>query len=108
MIFEHTTTIEKSMIQIMTLEKQDHHNSNQLIRWVTNKEHHAEKLQEIVSQYFMTQRIKPSAEKYNEKLATLHQMLLAAMMCKQTTDLSHVEKLRNLNTKFKALYLVGK
>ncbi|MEN8258059.1 MAG: superoxide dismutase [Ni] [Thermodesulfobacteriota bacterium] len=108
MIFEHITTIEKSMNQIMALEKKEHHNSNQLIRWVTNKEQHADKLQEIVSQYFLTQRIKPSASKYNDKLAVLHQMLIAAMKCKQTTDLGHVKKLRELNSKFKALYLAGK
>ncbi len=108
MIFEHITTIEKSMDQIMALEKKDHHYSNQLISWVTNKEQHADKIQEIVSQYFLTQRIKPSASMYSEKLAVLHQMLVAAMKCKQTTDLGHVKKLRELNGKFKGLYLGGK
>ncbi len=107
LIFEHITTIEKSMQQIMALEK-NNHQSNQLVRWVTNKEHHADKLQEIVSQYFLTQRIKPSANQYSDKLALLHQMLISAMKCKQTTDLDQVKKLSELTTKFKALYLGGK
>ena len=34
---------------------------NQLVRWVDNKEIHADELSEIVTYYFMTQRIKPPA-----------------------------------------------
>ena len=103
LIAEHAGTIEKSMKQIMSLSK-DPANSNQLVRWVSNKEAHATEIQHIVSQYFMTQRIKPNQEKYTEKLTVLHQMLLAAMKCKQTTDVSHVNNLRTLLKKFEALY----
>jgi nickel superoxide dismutase len=103
LIAEHAGTIEKSMKQIMSLSK-DPVNLNQLVRWVTNKETHATEIQHIVSQYFMTQRIKPGQEKYTEKLAVLHQMLLAAMKCKQTTDVSHVNDLRMLLKKFEVLY----
>lgn len=108
LVLEHITTIEKSMNQVMELEKKDQPQSNQLIRWVMNKEEHADKLQKIVSQYFMTQRIKPSDDKYPEKLAVLHQMLVAAMKCKQSTDLGHVTALRELTAKFKTLYLGSK
>jgi nickel superoxide dismutase len=52
----------------------------------------------------MTQRIKPDQEKYSEKLAVLHQILIAAMKCKQTTDLDHVATLRSLLKKFETLY----
>ena len=103
LIAEHAVTIEKSMKQIMSLSK-DPANSNQLVRWVSNKEAHATEIQHIVSQYFMTQRIKPAQEKYTEKLTVLHQMLLAAMKCKQTTDVSHVNDLRMLLKKFEVLY----
>ena len=103
MIQEHAVTIEKSMTQIMSLSK-DPANSNQLVRWVSNKEAHATEIQHIVSQYFMTQRIKPNQEKYTEKITVLHQMLLAAMKCKQTTDVSHVNDLRTLLKKFEVLY----
>lgn len=103
LIGEHAGTIEKSMKQIMKLSK-DSANFNQLVRWVSNKESHATKIQHIVSQYFMTQRIKPDQEKYTEKLTVLHQMLLAAMKCKQTTDVSHVNDLRMLLKKFEVLY----
>ncbi len=104
MLLEHTTTIEKSMREIKTLEKADPGNANQLIRWVMNKEHHADELQEIVTQYFMTQRIKPDTENYEKKITVLHQILISAMKSKQTTDEANVAELRKLIDEFHKLY----
>ena len=56
----------------------------------------------------MTQRIKPDAQNYDKKIATLHQMLVVAMKCKQTTDLNYVAQLRQLINAFKALYFSAK
>ena len=104
MIAEHITTIEKSMKQIVKLRGQKHENCNQRVRWVMNKEDHANELQWIVSQYFMTQRIKLDTENYSQKLSVLHKMLVYAMKCKQTTDLSHTSTLRSLLKEFQNLY----
>ncbi len=108
MILEHIVTIEKSMNQILYIQKKKDHNANQLVRWIMNKERHADKLQEIVSQYFMTQRIKPDAKDYEKKLGVLHKMLVYSMRCKQTTDLKHVKELRSLVEAFQKLYFEGK
>jgi nickel superoxide dismutase len=104
MIAEHLVTIDKSMVQIKELGKKKSINYNQLIRWTNNKEKHANEIQQIVCQYFLTQRIKPETKKYSEKLKVLHKMLIHAMKCKQTTDLSHVTKLRSLLKDFEILY----
>jgi nickel superoxide dismutase len=110
-IGEHITTIEKSMKQVIALTQDEAVNYNQLVRWVMNKETHAEYLQEIVFQYFMTQRVKPvdesdkdAHEAYVNQLTLLHSMVVHAMKAKQTTDLQHVEMLRNLLSDFKAAY----
>lgn len=102
MIEEHAATIEKSMNQIVELEKGG--DANQLVRWVTNKEHHANEVQHIVTQYFMTQRIKFDAQDYDQKLAALHQILVYAMKCKQTTDTTNVAMLRQAAEEFHQLY----
>ena len=104
LIAEHLTTIEKSMKHIMELGKKDTVNYNQLVRWVSNKEKHANEVQHIVTQYFMTQRIKPTAKEYAEKVVVLHKMLIHAMKCKQTTDLSQVNALKSLLKEFEVLY----
>ena len=103
-LLEHVSTIEKSMNHIMAISKEKDHDANQLVRWVMNKEDHANQLQHIVTQYFMTQRIKLDAKGYERKLGLLHQMLVYAMKCKQTTDLGNTAKLTAAINEFKALY----
>ena len=104
LIAEHVGTIEKSMRQIIELQKAEVVNYNQLVRWVMNKEKHATDIQTIVSQYFMTQRIKTDSNNYDRQIAILHRMLIAAMKCKQTTDLKYVAELRELLKTFDQLY----
>ncbi|UCG50505.1 MAG: superoxide dismutase [Candidatus Latescibacterota bacterium] len=111
MIKEHIQTIEKSMKQIVELSAANPVNYNQVVRWVSNKEEHATKIQHIVTQYFMTQRVKPESSKdrgahkaYLTKLTFLHEMLFQAMRAKQSTDLKHVEKLRELTAGFHEAY----
>ena len=108
---EDLTTIEKAMMQIAALADQtDAQSANQLARWVATKEDHANKIQRVVAQYFMTQRLKEVEEgdeavaAYTGKLVLLHKMLRGAMRCKQTVDLEQVEKMRALLHEFKHAY----
>lgn len=111
LIKEHITTIEKSMKMIVDLSKEASPNYNQIVRWVVNKEEHAEKIQEIVSQYFLHQRVKltdPNDEehynKYVQQLVTLHELAVYSMKTKQSTDLANIDKLRESLEKFEGLY----
>lgn len=113
MLEEHITTIEKCMKMVVLLSKEKDKNYNQIVRWVNNKEKHANYVQHIVYQYFMTQRVKPVDEKntkeykkYVKQITLLHQMLVYAMKAKQTTDLANVEKLRSLLASFRTAYSV--
>lgn len=113
MMLEDVTTIEKSMNQINEIGGQEKPNWNQLVRWVQNKEEHAAKLTDVVTFYFMAQRIKPPADdadaaakqEYVEQLTLLHRIMVHAMKAKQTTDLAEVKTLRELIAAFKASYL---
>ena len=111
MIAEHITTIEKSMNEIRKLSEQDKPNMNQIVRWVQNKDKHADDMSRIITYYFMAQRVKPAnkadADAYGEyvkKLTLLHKMLVYSMKAKQTTELANVEKLRSLLTEFHLAY----
>jgi nickel superoxide dismutase len=110
-IEEHIRTLEKSMNKIEELSQERDKNYNQLVRWITNKEEHANKIQDIVSQYFLHQRIKPvdpeneaAHKKYVTHLKLLHEILIYAMKAKQTTDLQYIEKLRMTVDKFEDAY----
>ncbi len=112
LIEEHITTVEKSMKQIAALSAADDVDYNQLVRWVSNKEQHAQEIQDIVTAYFMAQRIKPSVNhddekamnEYMHKLAILHAIQIHAMKAKQSTDLEQIEKLRAMTTAFRKAY----
>lgn len=107
LISEHVKTIEKSMNQIMELQKGKKTNNNQIVRWINNKEHHANEIQQIVSQYFLTQRIKFDDKEYVKKVSLLQKTLVYAMKCKQTVDLGNLKKLREVSREFENLYLKG-
>ncbi len=102
LMLEHIGTIEKSVKKSTELSgKTDAKSQNQLIRWVNNKEQHAQKIQDIISTYFLAQVVKPadpnnkSAYKaYLQKLADHHAVIVAAMKTKQTVDLEKVKALR--------------
>jgi nickel superoxide dismutase len=111
LIEEHITTIEKSMNMIIKLSDQETINYNQLVRWINNKEAHANEIQHIVTQYFMTQRVKPvevkeseAQGKYVQQLSLLHELLVYSMKAKQTTDLKHISTLKQLIHDFRAAY----
>ncbi len=111
LIKEHITTIEKSMKSIDKLSKEKEIDYNQLIRWVNNKEEHAKKIQDIISQYFLYQRIKVKKQEdkqdyqnYLKQLTTLHQILVCAMKTKQSTDILLIKKLRKKVSAFEELY----
>ena len=110
-ISEHITTIEKSMKEIERLSAEAKPNMNQIVRWVNNKELHADELSEIVTYYFMAQRVKlpvdsdaKAYDDYIKKLTRLHRMLVYAMKAKQTTDLVNVQELRSLLDEFHRIY----
>jgi nickel superoxide dismutase len=112
LMLEHVRTIEKSMHEIQHLSEAKEPNYNQLARWVVNKEAHADKLTEIVTFYFMAQRVKPADPadkqahaKYVREVTLLHRMVVAAMKAKQTTDREHCKTLRNLIEQFRKSYM---
>ena len=107
MIAEHIATIEKAMRQVTAIQGKEKVDYNQIVRWISTKEHHANALQKIVTRYFMTQRILPGADNYMKKMSLLHKMLVEAMKCKQSTDLSHTTTLSSLQKEFHNVYFGG-
>ena len=114
MIAENITTIEKSMKQIALLSQEQKPDMTRIVRWVENKEKHADDISHIVTYYFMAQRIKfadqadtASYKRYVNKLTLLHKMLVFNMKARQSADLSNVEKLKTLLAEFRTAYFKG-
>lgn len=60
---EDATTIAKAIDQIIALAGgHDAQSQQQVVRWTTNKELHATKIQDTIAQYFLNQRVKPARQ----------------------------------------------
>ena len=104
-IREDLDTIEKAMEQIVKLSsKNDPQSINQIIRWTNTKETHAQNIQVIVAEYFMTQRLKENSKDYLKKLKILHLLLVSSMKCKQSIEFDNVKNSRTNLESFVKLY----
>lgn len=94
-MLEDTATVEKSIRLINELAgKSDAQSSNQRVRWIMNKEHHAQRIIETISDYFLTQRVKPEQTDYEERLKKHHAVIIAAMKAKQNADMGFADQLK--------------
>ncbi|MEM7306739.1 MAG: superoxide dismutase [Ni] [Planctomycetota bacterium] len=114
MLMEDAATIEKGMAMITQLEQEGAGSANQMVRWVMNKDEHAQAIQETVASYWLAQRIKAPKEateeamaKYHKQLTLMHGITVAAMKCKQTVAKEHVEQMRKLAIEFSATYFTA-
>ena len=90
-MLEDAQTVTKASNQINSLaDKSDAQSVNQIVRWVDNKESHAQSIIHTISDYFLTQRVKTTQEDYSTRLADHHKVILCAMAVKQhsSADLS--------------------
>ena len=95
-MLEDAITIEKSIKLIVELSgKSDAQSQNQLVRWVMNKEKHAQNIISTISDYFLTQRVKPNQEDYAERLLKHHAVVIAAMEAKQNADIKYAKTLKD-------------
>ena len=94
-MLEDVSTIHKSIDEIYKLnDEKDVQSAQQLIRWVNNKEIHADKIINTISDYFLTQRVKPSSEDYLLRLSEHHAVIILSMKVKQKADAKIAEDLK--------------
>ena len=110
-IEEDITTIRKAMNMINDLAgKSDAQSLNQVSRWVSTKESHAQNAQETILNYFLAQRVRAKEkgdrdrQKYVDQTLTLHQLIVKMMKCKQTVDQRNCSDAYELLDKFTNLY----
>ena len=75
-MLEDADTVIKSTQSIEELSgSSDAQSLNQISRWVTNKEAHSQNIISTISDYFMTQRIKPTQADYSKRLVKHHTVI---------------------------------
>lgn len=115
MLMEDLATVEKAMGKLIAFQAEESPNLNQVVRWTLAKDEHAQKIQDQASAYWLAQRIKfpkdpadkAAVAKYQGQLASLHQITVYAMKCKQTTDVANVNSLRQSAMDLSRSYFSG-
>jgi nickel superoxide dismutase len=59
-----------------------------------NKEKHAQQIIATISDYFLTQRVKPDQKDYVQRLTAHHAVIVAAMNAKQHADGAYATTLK--------------
>ena len=111
---EDASTIAKAVKKLNeSADKTDAQSLNQRVRWTNTKEEHASRIIEVVSTYFLTQKLKPVKEKaknkaaykdYIDRLVACHKVMRKAMKVKQTVDAAAVDKLNAAIKRLGELY----
>lgn len=104
LLLENVTTIEKSIAKIKEESLAKVPNYNQIVRWVENKEDHADDITKIITEYFLAQRLKEGQDDYINKLKATHAIIVLSMKAKQSTDEANTEALRDQILLFQKLY----
>lgn len=99
---EDAATIAKAVRNIQQMAgSHDTTAFNQAARWVNTKEEHASHIIDVVSKYFLTQKVKvvtdggDAYQAYLKKLADHHAVMAAAMKTKQTVSPEAVHNLEH-------------
>jgi len=94
LMLEDAATVTKATKLIADLSsKTDPQSLNQRVRWVMNKELHAQNIIATISDYFLTQRVKASQKDYKERLVKHHAVIVAAMKAKQNAGEQYAKEL---------------
>jgi nickel superoxide dismutase len=109
LLAQHVETMVRSAQEIQRLLAEEPDNVNQLTRWVINKDEHADAFAEIITDYFLTQRIallegEAGRDAYLQQLELAHRLLVGAMRVKQSDDPAVGEALGETLADFQAAY----
>ena len=98
---EAATTVRKAMVESQSLYgtsgNSDLQSMNQVVRWITTKEEHCDKIIRVMGDYCLCQRVKPASFKskadYLQALELHHSVMISAMKAKQTMDVQACDAL---------------
>jgi len=77
---------------------------NDFVRWVVTKEKMSDAFAEILTSYFLQQKIKPGDLDTPKRLESVHKLLFGLVAIKQNTSLEYVEEFSKEWEKFKLMF----
>lgn len=101
---QYVETMYKGMTMLNDSKFDTVHSKNEFIRWVINKEKSSDEVAQLLTSYFLQQKIKPDEEDTDKRLKMTHRLLVMLVLIKQNTDRKFVEDFSAEWDKFKLMF----
>lgn len=79
---------------------------NETVRWIALKDHESDDTAQLITTYFLQQKIKPGEADTAKKLESAHKLLFLLVAIKQNVDLQMVQDFSDEWDKFKTMFHV--
>lgn len=77
---------------------------NEMVRWVVQKEKCCNEAADMITTYFLQQKIKPGEDDTVKRLVSAHKLLFLMVAIKQNTDLDYVKQFNEEWERFKLMF----
>lgn len=101
---QYVETMYKGLTMLNDSKFDTVHSKNEFVRWVINKEKSSDEVAQLLTSYFLQQKIKPGEEDTDKRLRLTHRLLVMLVLIKQNTDRKFVEDFSAEWDKFKLMF----
>jgi nickel superoxide dismutase len=105
-IDQYVETMYKGMTMLTNSKFETPKERTEFVRWVMTKDSSSNDVSELLTTYFLQQKIKPDEEDTTKKLISAHKLLFLVVQIKQNTDRALIEKFNDEWEKFKLMFHV--
>lgn len=110
MVFDQIDQYVETMYKAISILKDNKFDSvkdkNEFVRWVMQKEKASDDAADIITTFFLQQKIKPGEDDTVKRVTSGHKLLFYLVGIKQTVDLQMVEQFADEWEKFKLMFHV--
>ncbi len=103
---QYIETMYKGMTELKNSKFSNALERNNFTRWVLLKETASNEMADLITQYFLQQKIKPGEPDTAKRLASAHKMLFELTAIKQNVDVKMVEEFADEWENFKQMFHV--
>lgn len=108
MVFDQVDQYIETMakgISVMNDDKfKNSHDYNEFIRWVILKENSSDDVADILTEFFLQQKIKPGEDDTPKRLAAVHKLLFLLVAIKQNSDMKILNDFYEEWERFKIMF----
>ncbi len=110
MVYDFIDQYVETMIKAVTVMNQNKfetvRDKNEFVRWVIEKEKESTEISNLITSFFMQQKIKPGETDTAKRIEAAHKLLCLIVSIKQNADIKIIESFNDEWEKFKLMFHV--